>query len=215
MIAASNTPTNAQCQWHDGWLMSCDLANTAIRHAPSPNYNARPADTPIELVVLHNISLPPAQCEADFGSGDVVRFFQNQLDCDAATCAHPFYVQLVQVQVSAHFFITRTGEIVQCVSVDHRAWHAGQSEWQGRTGCNDFSIGIELEGTDTLPYQPMQYTALNALLNSLVTIYPITGITSHQFIAPLRKTDPGEAFDWSQLDKFNLQYSKNPVNIVF
>lgn len=163
-----------------------------VRHCPSPNCNTRPQAEDISLLVIHNISLPPG-C---FGTGKVEAFFQNRLDCRE----HPFYAQIETLRVSAHFLIERDGSVVQFVSCLDRAWHAGVSCFEGRENCNDFSIGIELEGTDTLPYTAQQYEALVQLTQHLCQAYPRIGpgrIRGHQDIAPGRKTDPGPAFDWS------------------
>ncbi|WP_101675876.1 1,6-anhydro-N-acetylmuramyl-L-alanine amidase AmpD [Alloalcanivorax mobilis] len=165
------------------------------RRVPSPNHNERPDPHDIALLVVHNISLPPGR----FGGPEIEAFFQNRLDCQA----HPYFEQLREVRVSSHFLIRRDGELVQFVPCHRRAWHAGVSHWNGRDNCNDFSIGIELEGTDTLAYDARQYRALNLLLETLIAAYPKLSrhtVTGHQQIAPGRKTDPGPAFDWSRLD---------------
>jgi len=171
---------------HAGWL-------AMARQVPSPNYNPRPANTPIRLIVMHNISLPPAQ----FGGGYIEQFFQNQLD----PSLHPYFEEIQDLQVSAHLLITRLGEVIQFVSLDDRAWHAGRSCYQGVENCNDFSIGIELEGTDDLPFTEAQYQALTPLLAAIQQAYPATvgHITGHSDIAPNRKTDPGVCFDWSRV----------------
>ncbi len=150
---------------------------------------------PIDLIVLHNISLPPAQSAVDFGTDHVLDFFTNTLDCDA----HPYFEQLRGVRVSAHFFIRRTGECVQFASCDARAWHAGASDFFGRTRCNDFSVGIEIEGTDDLPFTPEQYATTASLVRAICAAYPIAAIAGHSDIAPGRKTDPGPHFDWAHL----------------
>ncbi|UZK04283.1 1,6-anhydro-N-acetylmuramyl-L-alanine amidase AmpD [Venatoribacter cucullus] len=173
----------------DGWLQPA-------RHCPSPNFGPRPAGQAgeISLLVLHNISLPPGQ----FGGGYVQRFFCNQLNKDE----HPYFAEIAGLQVSSHLFIERDGAITQFVSFADRAWHAGRSCYGGRSECNDFSIGIELEGTDTLPYSDQQYNVLAALLPALRAEYPAlvpSRITGHEQIAPGRKTDPGNAFDWQRL----------------
>lgn len=165
----------------NGWL-------SGVRRIASANYDQRPPATKIDLLVIHNISLPPGQ----FGGPGIVKFFTNQLDIDA----HTYYQQLKGVKVSAHFLIRRNGEIVQFVSCRQRAWHAGVSSWQGRTRCNDFSIGIELEGSDFVPYTDPQYAALARLTRRLQRSYPIRSIAGHSDIAPVRKTDPGPYFDW-------------------
>lgn len=164
-----------------------------IRHCPSPNCNARPQGE-ISLLVVHNISLPPGQ----FGTGKVQAFFQNRLPVDE----HPFYAEIASLQVSAHFFIERDGAVTQFVSCLERAWHAGQSWFDGRDNCNDFSLGIELEGTDDQPYSDAQYASLAELSRQLLAAYPaLTAqrIRGHSDIAPGRKTDPGPAFDWQRL----------------
>ncbi|HYR05937.1 MAG TPA: 1,6-anhydro-N-acetylmuramyl-L-alanine amidase AmpD [Gallionella sp.] len=156
-------------------------------YVPSPNCDARPAGA-IELLVIHNISLPPDE----FGGDGVLRLFTNTLDIGA----HPYYQTLADLKVSAHFFVRRDGRIVQFVPCLKRAWHAGESCWQGKSRCNDFSLGIELEGTDTIPFADAQYDALHRLTAVLRKTYPICGIAGHSDIAPQRKTDPGPCFDW-------------------
>lgn len=165
----------------NGWL-------SGVRRIASPNFDARPAHTPVSLLVIHSISLPPDE----FGGPGVRHLFTNTLDCSA----HPYYVQLVGLRVSAHFLIGRDGNITQFVPCGSRAWHAGVSVWQGRERCNDFSIGIELEGCDSMPFEPAQYAALSRLTRRLRRKYPIRHIVSHADIAPGRKTDPGPMFDW-------------------
>lgn len=164
-----------------------------IRHCPSPNFNARP-QAEVSLLVLHNISLPPGQ----FGTGKVQEFFQNRLCTDE----HPYFATIASLRVSAHFLIERDGQISQFVSCNERAWHAGQSLYAGRDNCNDFSVGIELEGTDDLPFSDAQYEALCDLILLLLAAYPALTperICGHSDIAPGRKTDPGPAFDWQRL----------------
>ena len=153
----------------------------------SPNCDARP-ENEIALLVLHNISLPPDE----FGGDGVQRLFTNSLDRNA----HPYYQTIAELKVSAHFFVRRDGHIMQFVPCLQRAWHAGASNWQGRSCCNDFSIGVELEGSDQLPFTDTQYDALNALTLALRRAYPLRGIAGHSHIAPQRKTDPGPNFDW-------------------
>ncbi|MEQ1661078.1 MAG: 1,6-anhydro-N-acetylmuramyl-L-alanine amidase AmpD [Thiobacillus sp.] len=157
----------------------------------SPNCDERPAGTPIELVVLHNISLPPGVFEGDA----VIKLFLNQLDWDA----HPYYQGIRDIKVSAHFFIRRDGELIQFVPCSLRAWHAGVSCWDERERCNDFSVGIELEGDDDMPFTDAQYVRLIPLLRQLRQAYPIQAIVGHSDIAPGRKTDPGPYFDWERL----------------
>lgn len=161
------------------------------RFVATPNCDERPADLPIELVVVHGISLPPGE----FGGDGVEALFTNRLD----PAAHPYYRDIAALRVSAHFFIRRDGALVQFVPCGHRAWHAGVSSWQGRTRCNDFSVGIELEGVDDVPYEPAQYETLGALIRGLQARYPIRDVVGHSDIAPGRKTDPGPAFDWAAL----------------
>lgn len=160
---------------------------------PSPNFDDRPAGLPIDLIVIHNISLPPAQ----FGGPGVEHLFTNRLD----PSEHPYYREIHQQRVSAHFFIRRTGELIQFVPCSKRAWHAGVSQWEGRERCNDFSIGIELEGTDDSDFEAAQYEVLNALIDAIRQRYPISGIAGHSDIAPGRKTDPGPHFDWNKIKK--------------
>jgi N-acetyl-anhydromuramoyl-L-alanine amidase len=161
------------------------------RVVDSPNCDDRPADTPITLVVVHGISLPPGE----FGGDAIERLFTNTLD----PAAHPYYATLAGLRVSSHFLVRRDGQFVQFVACTRRAWHAGASAWKGRERCNDFSIGIELEGTDTLPYAGAQYTMLARLVRALRRRYPIADVVGHSDVAPGRKTDPGPAFDWPRL----------------
>lgn len=167
-----------------GWL-------DGARHCPSPNCDDRPGGERPSLIVIHNISLPPGE----FGGNAVEALFTNRLDWEA----HPFFQSICGLTVSAHFFIRRDGELIQFVPCLQRAWHAGVSQWQGRERCNDFSIGIELEGTDEMPFTDVQYIRLNQLLDVLAGTYPIQAITGHSVIAPGRKTDPGPYFDWNRL----------------
>ena len=160
-----------------------------VEYVPSPNCDERP-DCAIELLVIHNISLPPGE----FGGDDVLRLFTNSLD----ETAHPYYASISGLKVSAHFFVRRDGRVVQFVSCLKRAWHAGESCWQNKPRCNDFSIGIELEGSDTVPFSVEQYAALSQLSKVLRKNYPIRGIAGHSDIAPQRKTDPGPHFDWAR-----------------
>lgn len=159
----------------------------------SPNKDARPENTAIDLVVVHSISLPPGE----YGGNAIEQFFQNQLDKDQ----HPYFAEIHTLEVSSHVLIKRTGEIVQFVPFNERAWHAGQSNYQGRERCNDFSIGIELEGTDTDMFEDIQYSQLGHLIASLQKAYPLISdnITGHCDIAPGRKQDPGIGFDWEKL----------------
>lgn len=175
-----------------GWV-------AGITQLPSPNVDTRPDGVTIDLLVIHAISLPPDE----FGGEGVAQLFTNTLDGNA----HPYYATLRDLRVSAHFFIRRDGTVIQFVSCLQRAWHAGVSTWQGRSRCNDFSIGIELEGSDHVAFTSAQYVALHDLTLILRRHYPLRGIAGHQHIAPQRKTDPGVHFDWliylSQLSRVN------------
>jgi AmpD protein len=162
------------------------------RQIASPNCDNRPAGMPISLLVIHNISLPPGH----FGGKGVIELFTNQLN----PAEHPYYREIYQRRVSSHFFIRRNGDLIQFVPCSKRAWHAGVSQWQGREHCNDFSIGIELEGSDDTPFESAQYAMLEILTTALKRTYPISGIAGHSDIAPGRKTDPGPFFDWKRID---------------
>ena len=164
-----------------GWV-------SQARHLPSPNQDARPAGARIELLLIHNISLPPDE----FGTGDVERLFTNRLDFDA----HPYFATLRALRVSAHFLIARDGALTQFVGCAQRAWHAGESVFEGRPRCNDFSLGIELEGTDTRAYTDAQYDVLARLARALFAAYPLRAVRGHSDVSAPRKTDPGAAFDW-------------------
>ena len=159
------------------------------RRGECGNFDARPEGTEISLLVVHNISLPPGE----FGGRYIEDLFANRLDCDA----HPYFAQLRGLQVSAHFLIRRDGELLQFVSTLDRAWHAGASNFNGRERCNDFSIGIEMEGTDTDDYCDAQYATLAAVTAALLRAHPIADVCGHQHISPERKTDPGPCFDWA------------------
>ncbi|GHA77366.1 N-acetyl-anhydromuranmyl-L-alanine amidase [Formosimonas limnophila] len=160
----------------------------------SPNFDARPDGATVDLIVIHNISLPPSQ----FGGDWIDDLFLNRLD----PTAHPYFETIHRFQVSSHFLIKRDGTIKQYVSCDDRAWHAGVSAWRGRTRCNDFAIGIELEGDDYSAFESVQYNTLTHLTQSLIEKYPsIQGIAGHSEIAPGRKTDPGVYFDWLRYEK--------------
>ena len=170
----------------EGWL-------SGARHLPSPHQNGRP-NGEVSLLVVHGISLPPGE----FGGPFIDDLFMGRLDPEA----HPYFAGIHQLRVSAHCLIRRDGQLVQYVPFGARAWHAGVSSWQGREACNDFSIGIELEGTDDSPYEAIQYQHLNAVIDALLAAYPTLSrahITGHEHIAPARKTDPGPHFDWSRL----------------
>ena len=161
------------------------------RYVESPNCDARPDDTAITLAVVHGISLPPGE----FGGPGIVDLFTNHLD----PAAHPEYASIADLRVSAHFVIRRDGDLLQFVPCAKRAWHAGLSSWRGRERCNDFSLGIELEGADTIPYPSVQYRVLARLLKALYRRYRFRHVVGHSDIAPGRKTDPGPAFDWQRL----------------
>ena len=145
----------------------------------------------VDLLVIHAISLPPAE----YGGDAIERLFTNRLDWSA----HPYYARIRGLQVSAHFVVRRTGELLQFVSCDDRAWHAGPSAWRGRADCNDFSVGIELEGLEGGPFEPAQYTRLVALMKALAQRYPVRGVAGHEHVAAGRKHDPGAGFDWPAL----------------
>ncbi|MDR0934113.1 MAG: 1,6-anhydro-N-acetylmuramyl-L-alanine amidase AmpD [Burkholderiaceae bacterium] len=169
----------------NGWCASA-------RRLPSPNCDSRPPGIPVDLLVIHNISLPPGE----YGGPFIADLFLNSLDYGA----HPYFEQLRDLRVSAHFLIRRDGELIQFVATTERAWHAGASEFHGRAGCNDFSIGIELEGCDHEAFEDSQYTALARLTVALCARHPLAAITGHQHIAPGRKTDPGMHFDWQRYE---------------
>ncbi|WP_439100305.1 1,6-anhydro-N-acetylmuramyl-L-alanine amidase AmpD [Congregibacter sp.] len=190
----------SQSEAWSGWLETA-------RHIPSPNCNSRPTPCAPDMVVVHNISLP-AGC---FGGSDVEALFCNTLDCSR----DPSFDALRGLKVSAHFFIDREGALTQFVSCHERAWHAGVSVWGGRVNCNDFSIGVELEGTDHRAYENCQYDTLSALIVELRRLLPSLArgpIVGHSDIAPGRKTDPGEAFDWSHLRRLLRSPSDTAAN---
>jgi AmpD protein len=170
-----------------GWLRG-------VRRVVSPNCDDRPARAALELIVVHGISLPPGE----FGNGWIERFFCNTLPADA----DPYFATICDLEVSAHVLIARDGRLTQFVPFHQRAWHAGRSSYCGRTACNDFSVGIELEGADDVPYMPAQYRALASLIGALRGAYPSLAtaeVVGHADIAPGRKTDPGPGFDWAEL----------------
>jgi len=170
--------------WQDGWY-------SFARRLESPNFGPRPADVQPELIVIHSISLPPG----DYGTGQVQRLFTNQLDWDA----HDYFRSIRGLQVSAHFFITRDGQLWQFVSCKDRAWHAGESSYRGKVNCNDHSVGIELEGLEGLLFEQAQYETLSSLSAALLQAYPINHVAGHEHIAPGRKQDPGAGFNWPML----------------
>lgn len=175
-----------QAAWSDGWY-----AFAAHRH--SPNFGPRPATVKVDLVVIHAISLPPGE----YHGSAVEDLFTNRLDWNA----HPYYQSIKGLKVSAHFFIRRSGDLLQFVSCNDRSWHAGSSEHQGRQQCNDFSIGIELEGLDHHRFEDGQYETLASLSAAILQHYPVQSFAGHEHIAPGRKSDPGRAFDWVSLQK--------------
>lgn len=176
----------AAALWQGGWYRYA-------RHLESPNFGPRPHQALVDLIVLHSISLPPG----DYGNDNVQRLFTNQLDWDA----HPYFQGIRGLEVSAHFFISRTGQLWQFVSCDDRAWHAGQSSYRGRSNCNDDSVGIELEGLEGDIFEEPQYETLRVLCTALMRQYPIAHIAGHEHIAPGRKEDPGPGFDWLVLQR--------------
>jgi AmpD protein len=172
--------------WSGGWYRFA-------RRLASPNFGPRPAGAQVDLVVVHSISLPPGE----YGGDQVQALFTNTLDWTA----HPYFRQIEGLQVSAHFYIRRGGELWQFVSCDDRAWHAGASHWRGRDNCNDDSVGIELEGIEGGPFEPAQYEALAAVCAALAQRYPVRHVAGHEHIAPGRKQDPGSGFDWALLQR--------------
>ncbi|MDO4795702.1 MAG: 1,6-anhydro-N-acetylmuramyl-L-alanine amidase AmpD [Brachymonas sp.] len=184
--AAAPTSELAAATWRNGWY-------SAAQAVPSPNFGPRPADTAIDLLVLHSISLPPGE----YGGPQIEQLFTNTLDFDA----HPYFQTIRGLQVSAHFVVRRDGSLLQFVSCDDRAWHAGASSWNGRSQCNDNSIGIELEGLEGTPFDAAQYPALAQLVLAIAQHYPIAQIVGHEHIAPGRKHDPGAGFDWRRLQQ--------------
>lgn len=170
--------------WHAGWW-------TGARALPSPNFGPRPGAEAPSLVVLHSISLPPGV----FRGRAVQRLFTNTL----AHGRHAYFGPLRGLQVSAHFFVRRNGEVLQFVATGERAWHAGVSRWRGRDNCNDWSVGIELEGLEGLSFTAAQYRALGRLLRAVCVQYPVVDVVGHEHVAPGRKADPGPGFDWARL----------------
>jgi len=170
--------------WSGGWW-------SAARRVDSPNFGPRPAGVVVELVVLHSISLPPGI----FGGPAIEQLFTNRLEASA----HPYFASLDGLRVSAHFVVRRDGELLQFVSTRERAWHAGASAWRGRVDCNDYSVGIELEGLEGERFEPVQIERLVDLLRALRREHPLQGIAGHEHVAPGRKFDPGTGFDWAAL----------------
>ena len=181
-MATPTPPTERR--WHGGWWRGA-------RRIDSPNHGARPRGTAVDLIVLHSISLPPGV----YGGDEVERLFTNRLDWDA----HPYFQSIRGIEVSSHFFVRRDGRVLQFVSTVRRAWHAGASNWRGRDNCNDFSVGIELEGLEGEAFEAAQYEALARLCRALRTRHPIEQMAGHEHVAPGRKRDPGPGFDWPRL----------------
>jgi AmpD protein len=179
-----NPPEAGKPLWEHGWYR-------AAHHLASPNFGPRPDGVVVDLLVLHSISLPPGV----YGGDEVQRLFTNRLDPNE----HPWFEQLRGLEVSAHFFVRRDGALWQFVSCDQRAWHAGRSRHQGRDNCNDFSIGIELEGLEGETFETVQYDVLGCLCADVAKQYPIASVAGHEHVAPGRKRDPGEGFEWTAL----------------
>jgi N-acetyl-anhydromuramoyl-L-alanine amidase len=178
--------SSAAPSWDGAWLRS-------VRHLPSPNCSLRPQGTIVDLVIVHSISLPPGV----YGGVQIEQLFANTLDWDA----HPYFQTIRGIEVSAHFVVRRDGQATQFVSCDERAWHAGTSSWEGRAACNDFSIGIELEGIEGDTFEPAQMRTLAQLLQALRSRYPIAQVVGHEHVSPGRKQDPGTGFDWLALKR--------------
>ncbi len=181
-MAAELSPT----LWDEGWYRHA-------RRLPSPNFGPRPPGARVELIVLHSISLPPGQ----YGGDEVHRLFTNRLDWNA----HPYFQEIRGAEVSAHWLIRRDGALWQYVSADDRAWHAGASHYLGRSNCNDFSVGIELEGIEGGLFDPPQYETLASLCSAIAARDPIQALAGHEHVAPDRKHDPGPGFDWALLQR--------------
>ena len=184
--------------WKDGWW-------SRASRRPSPNFGERPRVERVSLAVVHSISLPPGH----YGGDEVERFFTNRLD----HAAHPYFNGLRGLRVSAHFFIRRDGRVLQFVSCDQRAWHAGVSSWAGRENCNDFSIGIELEGLEGTTFERAQYVTMARLLRSAARRYPIDAVVGHEHIAPGRKGDPGCGFDWKLL-RLRMRWHEGAIALI-
>lgn len=181
---AASLPARDDALWHQGWYRFA-------RRVDSPNFGPRPPSAVIDLVIIHSISLPPGQ----YGGPQVEALFTNTLDWEA----HPYFQKIRGLRVSSHFFIRRGGELVQFVSCDERAWHAGVSSYRGRDQCNDDSIGIELEGLEGMTFETTQYETLTSLCAALGTRYPVAHVAGHEHVAPGRKQDPGGGFKWAYL----------------
>ena len=196
-------PPDMACEsalWRKGWYQFASPHN-------SPNFGTRPEDARPDLIVLHCISLPPGR----YGGDEVQRLFANQLDCSG----HPYFRELQGLKVSSHFYIRRHGELLQFVSTDDRAWHAGVSSYRGRSNCNNDSIGIELEGVEGGLFEENQYESLAGLCAALLQHHAITDIAGHEHVAPGRKTDPGSGFDWLRLQHMlGLSSKYFPVDVL-
>jgi AmpD protein len=185
---------NCRIGTHEEFVLQVDLESGLMRGAryvASPNFDARPEGAPIDLIVIHGISLPPGE----FGGPWIDRLFTNSLPLEM----HPYFAEIAGLRVSSHLVIARDGVLTQYVSFNDRAWHAGRSSYQGRVECNDYSVGVELEGADIVPYEAAQYEVLAEAIAALCVAYPLIStqrITGHSDVAPGRKTDPGTAFDW-------------------
>lgn len=177
---------HADLLWDGGWYRFA-------HHLESPNFGERPVGSLIDLIVLHSISLPPGR----YGGDEVQQLFTNQLDW----ALHPYFEQIRNTQVSAHFYIRRNGELWQFVGIDKRAWHAGQSSFRGRDNCNNYSIGIELEGLEGDLFESAQYESLATLCAVIGQVHPSIQIAGHEHVSPIRKSDPGKGFDWARLVK--------------
>jgi AmpD protein len=172
---------HGESDWSEGWL-------SRARRCESPNFGPRPQGVVADLVLIHSISLPPGE----FGGDGIERLFTNRLDWNA----HAYYEQIRDLEVSSHFLVRRDGELVQFVSCDQRAWHAGPSQWRERSNCNDFSVGIELEGQEGGCFEAVQYRSLAGLVRDIAARYPVSSVAGHEHVAPGRKRDPGSGFDW-------------------
>lgn len=186
LIDGSNLKLPFNALWDRGWYRFA-------RRCPSPNFGARPANAQVDLIVLHSISLPPGQ----YGGDEVQRLFTNQLDW----ASHPYFRLIEGIQVSAHFYIQRNGELWQFVATDQRAWHAGTSRYRGRENCNDDSVGIELEGVEGNQFESAQYETLACLCAAVAQCHPVRHIAGHEHVAPGRKADPGNGFKWAKLQR--------------
>lgn len=184
MSNGSRPARSARARWRAGWW-------SGAQRRDSPNFGPRPDGSAVSLLVLHSISLPPGE----YGGDAIERLFTNRLDWSA----HPYYEQIRGMRVSAHFLVRRDGSLLQFVSCDRRAWHAGRSSWRGRDDCNDFSIGVELEGLEGEAFESAQYGAVTALAAGLARRYPIEAVAGHEHVAPGRKGDPGAGFEWARL----------------